>query len=405
MNVIEFKALNKDIVFCFVDNSHSIQDGWSRELIKNLSDFTISNLYCKDYTVLQGLDEDELLQYASKKYKFACVFSSGTEFINGFDFFNHIEELVKKDFFICGHILDRQDAYYELHSQCYLINLKQYKKLGCPPVGKQQLGSSHRQEKPWRSQETHHDSHTPIWVSGGDTTGTYAHKCHGWNILSIGFQHDLNMLVWDTVARQSKRHHYPESPNDFLEKLQWLHFRERYCATEFVHNKNNEWTNNVTGTLRQLVVPASGTLYFDLLDPTQENTVIFYDYNLKALTAWQEQAPKIKNVTYKFVHWDLLAEEIDISIIDNSVETLINLSNIFAYEGTSVFNSLKYRVYKENQLLSNLKKHIPEAQINFSLRAASGFDQVCLTGKVKDIALTDISNLRKPTWRFNQDWL
>ena len=405
MNVIEFKAPNKDIVFCFVDNSHTIQDGWSRELIKNLSDFTISNLYCKDYTVLQGLDEDELLQYASKKYKFACVFSLGTEFINGFDFFNHIEELVKQEFFVCGHILDRQDAYYELHSQCYLINLKQYKKLRCPPIGKQQLGSSHRQEKPWRSQETYHDNYTPVWVSGGDTVETYRHKCHGWNILSIGFQHDLNMLVWDNVARQSKRHHYPESKTDWDKNLPWIYHRERFCANEFVHTQNTEWANNTTGTVQQLFIPASGTLYFELLNPATDNTVIFYDYNLKALDYWQLNAPKLDNVTYKFVHLDLLGQEQDITqYIDNTVPTIINLSNIFCYEGTSMLSPLTYRLHKENQIIKQLQAHIPDARLNFTMRAASGFTDLKLAGCVKDFPLTDIRQLTKPTWHINQDW-
>jgi hypothetical protein len=38
------------------------------------------------------------------------------------------------------------------------------------------------------------------------------------------------------------------------------------------------------------------------------------------------------------------------------------------------------------------------------MRAASGFIDLKLTGTAKDFILTDIRQLQKPTWHFNQDW-
>lgn len=404
MTVIEFKSCRTDIVFCLVDTTHQINDPWAKEVTKNIADFAIANLFSKGYTVLQGLDEDQLLRSANT-YKWACVFAAGTEFINGTAFFDYVENLIKSEFFICGHILDRKDAFYELHQQCYLINLEQYRELGSPNIGKQQLGHKHRQNKPWRSTENFHDDYTPLWVSGGDEDSYYSHKCHGWHILGMAFDKDLKVLAWNQTARESKRYNYPESSSDFLQQSQWLYFRERYCANEFVHNVNTEYSNGYDRTLQQLIIPASGTLYLDLLDTNKPCRVIFYDYNTKALDHWREHAPVIDNIHYEFIQWDLLGQQPDLSFIDPSLPTFINFSNIFSYEGTCAFSPLKYRLYKENQLLQLLNKHIPDATVNFSLRAACGFYPVRLQGKVYEFEPIDINLLQKPSWHINQDWL
>ena len=128
MNVIEFNpGWKTDIAFCFVDNTRTYQSD-IREFMKNQADGTLSNIYNKGWTVYQWVNEDALIKHASDKgHKWAVVFSTGTEFINGAVFFDAILKLIKQDFFIAGHILDRDDAYYELHHQCYVINLEIYK--------------------------------------------------------------------------------------------------------------------------------------------------------------------------------------------------------------------------------------------------------------------------------------
>ncbi len=118
-----------------VDNTRYYQPD-IKTLIKNQADSVLANVYNKGYKVLQWTDEDLLLNAAANTdSKYALVFSTGTEFINGSEFFNRIESIVEHDFFIAGHVLDRGDAYYELHHQCYLVNLEYYRKLGRPSVG------------------------------------------------------------------------------------------------------------------------------------------------------------------------------------------------------------------------------------------------------------------------------
>ena len=49
------------------------------------------------------------------------MLSTGTEFTNAQQVIDAIAKLCQDDFVVTGHILDRGDAYYELHQQCYLI--------------------------------------------------------------------------------------------------------------------------------------------------------------------------------------------------------------------------------------------------------------------------------------------
>lgn len=372
MNILNFdRQWKNSLIFCMVDNTKNYQPD-IRSLIKNQADAVLANIYNKGYKILQWVDEDQLLNAAAEtSYDYAVVFSTGTEFINGDEFFVNIEALIKENFFIAGHILDRGDAYYELHHQCYVINLKIYRQLGKPPIGNQQLCSAHKQCVPWRSKENFHDEYTPIWVSGGDDSKVYQHKCHGWNILGIAFEKDLDVLVFDQKIRDSKIHLYPESVNDFHKQLSWIYHRFNYCRYQFVHTDNTETVDLPLKQYQQIVTPASGTWF--LKYAKDDCSIIIYDYNQASLDYWKTHVPRVKNLSYKFVLCDLLGNDNLIDHIDvNISDTLINLSNIFNYEGTSFFYSLEYRKYKQQELLSRIPSYM---QVYLSL-PADVFDTV-----------------------------
>jgi hypothetical protein len=402
MNVIEFKSTNTQIAYCFVDNTHQYTSAWTRELIKNQSDYSISNLIAKKYSVYQGQSEDRLLNHvANLGYKTAVVFSTGTEFINGDSFFKQVVDISTTDFFIYGHILDRNEAYYELHHQCFVINLDKYRLLGCPEIGQQQLGLSHNKLAPIRSIENIHDNYTPVCVEIGTVETTYQHKLHGYNIISSGLAAGYKINAFTHEMRKNKKHYYPENQQEFLKHSEWIYTRQNYCATEFIHTENTETIKPLTG-IQQIYTPASGTHWLDIIDTSNPVTVVFYDYNEHALEYWKTHAPIISNVTYQYVKLDLLCQEIDLSMLDSDLPTFINLSNIFAYEGTTFLYSLEYRLTKENQTIEKIKECIPDAYINFCCRASTGFYNSALTGK--HLNTVSIEQLDKPTWHIG-DWL
>ncbi len=403
MNVIRYNSHTVEpIVFCCIDHTGSYKSAWATELTKNIADFTISNLTGKGYTVLQSFSEDYVLQAASDNgFKYAVVYSTGTEFINGDDFFNSLTSLITTEFFIAGHILDRGDAYYELHHQCYVINLETYKLLGYPQIGQQQLGSKHIQQVPNRSKENIHDDYTPVWVKpGSHINDEYQHKAHGWNILSIAFTNNYKILVFNDTLRNSKKHYYPESPEDFTKHIAWAHMRYNYCLTDFVHTSNNEFLMLTESNFTQVLAPASGTKFLKYISTTEPVTVTLYDYNQKSLDYWKLNVPQLDNVTYKFLKIDLLTDEFRIQdILDTTIsKTLINLSNIFCYEATAPFYNLSYRLHKENTVLKNIHEFIPSAYIYFSTRACTGFYEVLNTDVI------ELHQLNTPTWHINNDW-
>ncbi len=402
MNIVEYKVSKNPIAFCMVDDSHTYQSSWTVELIKNIADFTITNVYSKGYDILQGQDEDVLLTHATDRgYKFAVVFSIGTDFINGNKFFDEIEKLSRSDLFLAGHVLDRKDAYYELHHQCYFINLKTYKKLGNPPIGKQELGAMHTQDIPWRSADNWHDDYTPKTISGGDMSKDYQHKCHGWNILKTAFDKDLTVLVFDENIRNNKKHYYPENQTEFLKHSQWAYLRHNYCNDEFVHTGNTEYGIFDRNDFEQVFVPASGLWWTGAISKTKPVKVVMYDYNQKALDYWKNVAPKINNVSYEFVKIDLLTQSYDFGHFDKSLPTIIILSNIFVYEGTTFLYSLEYRLAKENEILKIIEDKFKDYYISTSARAATGFVDAQLAGKLTPV---NLKNLKKPTWHI-KDWL
>ena len=150
------------VTFCVVDDISTYASQDIKTTIRNILDFTISNLRVKGYSVFIDTDEDRMLRNILD-YEYAVVMSPGTEYINGFEFFKALDNLLTKDFFLAGHILDRTkyDAYYELHHQCYVINLKYYRELNQPKIGKLEYDNSHTQIEPSRSIENFHDDYTP----------------------------------------------------------------------------------------------------------------------------------------------------------------------------------------------------------------------------------------------------
>jgi hypothetical protein len=177
------------------------------------------------------------------------------------------------------------------------------------------------------------------------------------------------VIVFDESIRDNKKHYYPESEADFYKNVEYIQHKLQYCKEEFVHTDNTEWTTGIAETFKQLVLPASGTLYLDLLE---EGRVVFYDYNQHALDYWQENVPRKQNVEYIFVHTDLLNELSIVDYLDPSLKTLVNLSNIFCYEGTVAKYSLNHRLLAQENLVSVLNREIKNVKINFTLKANDG---------------------------------
>lgn len=435
-------AGSPDIVFIFLDRIGQCQTKWAAEVVRNLSDYVLSKILSHGFNVIQGIDEDAMLREAAKDYTHAVVLSTGTEFINGDDFFNEVELEVYsgRKFFIWGHIPDRDDGYYELHEQCYIIDLETYKELGCPVVGKFEYYSPHTQIAPRRSEENIHDDYTPIWVVYGDTEKQYKHKWHGWNILSVAFANKKFVKPFADRFTKNKRYYYPNYEPAFLKASTYLYGKNQVAAQTLFYPYNTEQLEDVAveGPLKQLVIQASGLQFVEYLVKhgyNKDTVVRFVDYNLFALECmnaitqcwdgehymdfinghintrygfvessqrdnWitltgfeQTVDPNVWNdirrtVKFEFKHEDLVLNKgLEVSNwLDNIPNTIVHLSHIFNYDPVAPFVPLRHRVYNEKLLLDKIKNHNPDAQIVIVDRAQ------------------DIYKDALPTWHMDGEW-
>ena len=384
--MIKYNSHQSKVVFCIVDDIDTYSNNEIKNTIKNIADFTVSNLYTKGYDVFVGKDVDELLNNCND-YDYAVVMSPGTEYINGYAFFDALDNLLKEKFFVAGHVLDRTkyDAYYELHHQCYVVNMVLYNAFKRPTVGSFEKHVSNTQIEPNRSKTNYHDDYTPKWVEVGTRKVRYGNRCNGWNLLKTAFENNLPVIVFDENIRDNKCHYYPESEQDFYKQKSKIEHKLDYCKNEFIHKNNTEWSTGIDNKYQQLVLPASGTLYLDLID---SGTVIFYDYNKNALDYWRDKCPKKENVDYFFIKTNLLEKNNLCRYIDPDKKTLVNLSNIFCYEGTAAYYSLQHRLEKQHNIVNKIKNKVKDVDINFTLKANSGF-------------IVD-GNMQLPTWHLGE---
>jgi hypothetical protein len=243
--------------------------------------------------------------------------------------------------------------------------------------------------EPIRTIENLHSDYTPLSIAPGNSQTLYKHKMHGHNLISRGLSQGYKIVAFTESIRQCKKYYYPENSIEFLNQLSWSHARYNYCMTEFVHKSHTE-SFNINDTYDQLIITASGVELLKYANP--DANVIVYDYNQKALDYYKD-AINWKNI--EFVKVDLMGiSNTDVFTKFPEKKTLINLSNIFCYEGTVMFCSLKYRLHMENMLLSKLPS---DWTILISQRSCYGFTDMH-TGVIS------INELKTPTWHMNGDW-
>jgi hypothetical protein len=446
----QFDAQNKkhDIIFILETNFHQIKNASAKELIQNIAEYQIGKLNTMGYDVMISLAEDSTLAKAVDKYDYAVVYSADTEFQGG-AFFKHLHKLIEQDFYIAGHILDRKEGYYELHEQCYVINLKKHKEFECPPIGEMKRDAKHFTSEPIRSEENFHDDYTPLWIKPGTELKNYTHKWHGWNIITVALDNKENIIVFDEDIRLSKRCYYAKHETDFIEHSKQIYKKYNQSANRLFYPINTEelQTISIAGNIKQLIIPASGFNWLKYLEKygyDEDTEVIFYDYNPNALFYMEETIKnfdggdyhkflKSKNrhktpdwlnskleiaehfqtishlwhikskIKFKFIECDLL-NEFTIKPKNHS-NVILHISNIFGYEPTVPFVPTKQRIMQQNQLIKHLKEKYNKIQLIVSQHAWAGFVEYDIdAGPIEKFYEVDLESLKAPMWRFGTEW-
>lgn len=465
--VKKFCVQNKNpIVCCIVDNTDNYSSGWAREISINITDFLIHRFIANGYDVFIGKDEDALLR-AADGYQHAVVIASGMSLGLNDNLFPAIEKLCKEEFFLAGHILDRNEnsqwrnGYYELHHQFYIVNLSDYKTIGSPFVGVQE-SSPHEQIEPLRSTECLYGDHEVAkWIKPGKDKRQYDMKCHGWNIISNALKHDKIIRDLGDTIRNSKKYLYYEYDHVFLTMMADIYHNQFFCNNFFASWNSDQFNEAIPfeGPVEQYITVGIGVywiMYLHRLGTIDSTKVIFTDINhntlqfMKAMVEewdgidypafyknhlpivpngvyrdidqyieyttvewnnflskhpdWPAIWNKIKKLNFDYVLIDYMSSY-DLNWIQPNKRTLLNLSDVFTHSPYIATQSLKYRVRCENALINKLKNVDPDINIIMTSRSADGYYPISQTfnGPVKDFDLTDINLLTKTPWH-ESDW-
>jgi hypothetical protein len=468
--IVKFNStrnISANIVFCIIDTISDYKNPWIQEIVKNSIDSEISTLTFQGFDVLAGDNEDEILSECCESYDYAVVCAAGVIWADNKDFFSLIKKEIEKGFFLMGHVLDKKEGYYELHPQCYVIDLKIYKSLECPPIGKTELFSKHEKIEPIRSKENFHDEYTPVTIDPGYDKKEYFHKCHGWNIINIALTNSLPIKIFDHAIRESKRYFYPDDGKE-LDNLSKFYLENTIASRSWVNPfSTGLWLPEVEGPLDNLVTVCNGVDWIKYLKKYgfhDQTTVKFLDYNIMSLEfinrliyewdgkdyveflemfgheklnhlgmewntlygvkdrlserwnsfkeevdwdyTWKEIKDKVEfKIDFKdFLHKEVSSDWLDSSY--NTTKTLIHLSHVYNYHSTSIFYTTEYRLEMENHTIEYLKKIAPEAFLVFDFRSWDGFLDYLPNDKlsqVKHFRTVALNELTAPPWRLS-DW-
>jgi hypothetical protein len=433
---------NNPTAFICVDITHKIEDASIKSIVINLADYTLHNLLDHGHDVYVTRDDiDETIREVSNRYSHAVVFTNDTEF-EGSAFFKNLIRLVQRDFFLVGHILDRKNAYYELHDQCFVVNLEKYKELGYPNLGGWRLNHQHTQMEPQRSEENFHHEHTPKSVRPGFVERDYAHQCFGYKWISKALKNNQPIEIFDDEMRGSKRNYYAKYADEFHKNFSHYQLKHDFSLTKLFYPINTEkFDKPLVKKLRQLVLPASGLNFLRYLDScqlTEETEVVFYDSSKHSLNMMRKVIetfdgndyleflnnncsgilssseaitenwnkinhlwPLANNVSYRYENVDIMYE---IPKNMQNENTILHVSNVFAYEPNVAFRSLSHRILSFNRMINELQKKHNDVNIIASAYPEQAFTITPSTNSfVKNVKQVELHNLDVAIWNEEND--
>jgi hypothetical protein len=459
----------KKIAYCIlnnIDNQHSTS---SQEIAMNLTDFLLSSIIQRKYDIFIADNTDDLLRRVSSDnfYTHAVILITGTHMGLSERLFDAVENKCQEHFTIAGHILDRSkfEGYYEIHNQFFIANMQEYRRLGSPDVGQNKWNDQHTKLEPIRSTEVvNDDDEIPVSIKLGHNEKIYSHKMHGWNFVDVGLKNNAIFCdVGDTIRNNKKYlyfeydhvfyRHLPELFNYSLicnnmvtpwnsdsvpdslnigasvdhyistgTGLNWIHnllqlgyhkdtkvtfIDISYAVLSFMRAMIEEWdgTDYASFYMKRLVIPDS--YEYDLVN--LENKIkIWWEEFEKSFDDFLQTWAEIKKLSYDFKLLDFFANN-KYKFITPGEITFFNVSDAFNHVPYTHYAGVKFRVSRENNLISTLQKideniilYIP-TRIGHFYKLNLSENEKKVIGKVKDFNLWDINEFNAPPWQ-TKNW-
>lgn len=222
-------------VVAIYDDRDSIKNKELGDKYKELTEFFIRHMkYGIGREFLTGTTVNGILNEALVKNYEYCLLMSVGHFVNDPSFFKYIESWIDKvDFFVTGHIIDRESDnsqknskghYWGLHKQCMIINLKYYEEFGKPHWGDKFISEEQIElVKAKRSKTDIHDDYTPIFLEPTKETKVCTPYVDGWNFINKSLENGLTVYNFHPKIRVTKGYAYPNKDIDTLKtQLTWI---------------------------------------------------------------------------------------------------------------------------------------------------------------------------------------
>jgi hypothetical protein len=265
------KLVKNTYIIYIVDDNHNYKDTLSQEIGYNLLEATVRHdmLYKYFYSY------EDAFEHLKTETAPKVIFTRPG---NTFDPI-WMSQLVGKDpdYSLIGHILDKKDEYYEIHNQCFILNVEDWKSVGCPEYitsGEQICINVDR------SEDNFHDYHTPLAVTKGSGTKTYKKIKAGGLIISRLLEKNLKIRPWSEEERKHKFYLY----NDLTLKF-GSYLRIECSFDDTIFNCTNEPIMQFNlPNIKRIITPANGLQAIQILDKCPNAEVVeFRDISQPAL--------------------------------------------------------------------------------------------------------------------------
>jgi hypothetical protein len=178
--------------------------------------------------------EDILEEALKQKKKYCMIACQGLLLFRGPTLLQlSMEYAIKNpDFFVVGHILNKENKYPGLHRQYMFVNIDTWVKLKKPPF--KEMGY-YWDRKPVLqnykvSESTIYSDYTPLWIEKNQGKKEYNHTLDGYSWINVALENDIRIDNLYNSMRVSKIFLYPYSETEKLEKV-WYNKRSSIVDT------------------------------------------------------------------------------------------------------------------------------------------------------------------------------
>ena len=316
-------GLNKNyVVAIFDDPKFASRNMTIQQKRKEITEFFTRFKYFGP--IIYGNSVNEVLDKALEHDVVYCIVQAVGHIVREGSFFKIIEKWMdKKNFFVTGHIMDKEtpnsnwaegNGYYGLHKQCILVNLKYYEKFDKPVWGE----AKHKIDKPEhlaaanRHVKDIHDDYTPLALMPTEETKVCTPLVDGWNFINTSLENGLTVYNFHPKVRDAKEFVYPTSSiQDLQTQLSWVNNIVNY-APQCVFLWNTETYLDlkyckIQEPIRHLYTLAASFkphIILNTFNFEDDAKVNFYDYSKPALAYKKMMLTQWNGEDYpSFINW------------------------------------------------------------------------------------------------------